>query len=219
MLQAGFPFTYTTPADAPRGIMEITFNSDQAAKTAKKLVSGFGAVLSEVASEAPKVFKRDEKTRPNLEQLVLSVIELEPASVTKIRKLVAEMSGGQKPNPEEFNSSIDSVVQSGLANEIEAKGRKLLAITDQGKKALAESREASSKTHSDAESRQNNSSWSLDWAFPANQLEVLRSAKRLSSAVMDVAANGTDKQQLLAAAELEKVRKRIHAILAGTKLD
>lgn len=199
--------------------MEITFNSDQAAKTAKKLVSGLGAVLSEVASEAPQVFKRDEKTQPNLEQLVLSAIELEPASVTRIRKLVAEMRGGQKPNPEEFNSAIESVVQSGLANEIEAKGRKLLAITDEGKKSLAESREASSKTGSDAESRQNNSSWSLDWAFPANQLEVLRSAKRLSSAVMDVAANGTEKQQLLAAAELEKVRKRIHAILAGTKLD
>ncbi len=199
--------------------MDITFNSKQAADTAKKLVSGIGAVLSEVASDASNVFKTAEKLRPELTTLVLSAIELEPASVTKIRKLVTEMRSGQKPTQDEFSSAIDSLLSSGLASETEVKGRKLIAITEEGKTELAAVREPGSKKESGDSESEGKNTWTFDWAFQNNQIEVLRSAKRLSSAVMDVAANGTEKQQLLAAAELEKVRKRIHAILAGTQLD
>lgn len=199
--------------------MEIKINTGQASKTAKKLLAGIGELLSEASTDISEIFKSHTDQQTTLENLLLSAVEAEPASKTKLRKLVSEAQNGRRPAPNEFDSALEAALAAGFITEL-AKGTKtLLKLTESGAKRLEELRAPKAPSDGSQAAEREGKTMTMDWALKTNQIEVLRSAKRLGSAVMDVAQNGTEKQQLLAAAELEKVRKRIHAILAGTQLD
>ena len=199
--------------------MEIKINTGQASKTAKKLLAGIGELLSEASTDFSEIFKSQTDQPATLENMLLSALEAEPASKTKLRKLVAEAQNGQRPAPNEFDSALEAALAAGFIIEATKNAKTLLKLSEPGAKRLEELRAPKAPSDGADAAEREGRKMSLDWALKTNQIEVLRSAKRLGSAVMDVAQNGTEKQQLLAAAELEKVRKRIHAILAGTQLD
>lgn len=169
--------------------------------------------VSNAVAEAAAAAKRNlgqsgsYSPEPTIEDQVLTALKDGALSSVNLRKKIAELNGGIRPNQSELTAAIANLVaQLFVAEQVKGE-RKLYELTELGLKQASRPEPSPSGTDSSKCNCTNHS------------LGTLRAAQRLSGVVLDVTTNGTKEQQQLAAKELEHARTRILQILADSQID
>lgn len=182
------------------------FSSGEAGEIARKLIVSVSNAVAEAAAAASKNLG-SPKTRSevlDLENQILSSLDVRPISLVTLRKKIAEANSGRTPDQVEFERTLEGLVASKLISKTISKDRELFALTEEGQSRATI---ADSVDMAGEEGAENHESFS-----------VMKSAGRISTLLFEVASNGTERQKALVTEELESMRSRILAILADDKL-
>jgi DNA-binding PadR family transcriptional regulator len=169
--------------------------------------------VSNAVAEAAAAAKRNlgesaaDSSEPTHEDQILIALKDGALSSVNLRKKIADLNGGLRPNQSELTSAMANLVaQLFVAEQVNGE-RKLYELTELGLQQASRPEPSPSGTDSSKCNCGNHS------------LGTLKAAQRLSSVVLDVTTNGTKEQQQLAAKELEHARTRILQILADSQID
>ena len=145
---------------------------------------------------------RGRAPRGDVRAAVLLLLAEEPMHGYQLMQAIAERSGGRwTPSPGAIYPTISQLEDEALVTVIAESGRKLVTLTDAGRRHVEEGRKtwpdpfAGGPTHG-----------------PGGDLHGL--LEQLHGAVRQVARSGTDAQRTAAAAVLGEARRSIYLLLA-----
>ena len=145
--------------------------------------------------------------RGDVRSAILDVLAVEPMNGYQIIQQIAERSGGAwKPSPGSVYPTVQQLEDEGLVEGTDGQGRRLLTLTEEGRRYVAE--------HPDEMAR----TWA---AFDAASEEETGSHGELKpvigqvmGAVWQVVVSGTKQQQAEAAEILADTRRKLYGLLA-----
>ena len=146
--------------------------------------------------------RRGRAPRGDVRAAVLILLGEEPMHGYQLMHAIAERSGGRwTPSPGAIYPTLSQLEDEGLVTITRESGRKLAALTDQGRAVLADDDNPVADPFATFEGEQ-----------PVADLRDLMG--QLGGAVRQVARAGTPDQQAAAAATLAEARKSIYLLLA-----
>lgn len=145
---------------------------------------------------------RGRAPRGDVRTAVLLLLEQEPMHGYQLMQSIAERTGGQwTPSPGAIYPTINQLEDEGLVTITADSGRKLVTLTDTGRRELDENRET----------------WGDPFAgFDTdNAPDLRRLLRELIDATRQVWKAGSDEQRLDAAKILTDARRDLYLLLAG----
>ena len=150
------------------------------------------------AGRGPKVRRGDVRTA------ILDVLAVEPMNGYQVIQQIAERSGGAwKPSPGSVYPTVQQLEDEGLVEGVENERRRLLQLTDSGRRYVEEHPDELAAT------------WHAFEDSDAEETSDLKPAiGQVMGAVWQVVTTGTRQQQAEAAEILADTRKRLYGLLA-----
>ena len=167
---------------------------------------GFGPGGPGRGPEGPRGWHgRGRRGRGNVRAAILALLAEEPRHGYAIMTELAERSGGLwRPSPGSVYPVLQQLQDEGLVTSSDSEGRKVFALTDEGRRHVEE--------HAD-ELRE---PWQVAEHGPRARVQSLMGASMaLAAAVQQVARLADDEQATEALAVLEEARRSMYRILAG----
>ena len=145
--------------------------------------------------------------RGDVRAAILDVLAVEPMNGYQIIQQIAERSGGAwKPSPGSVYPTVQQLEDEGLVEGTDGQGRRLLTLTEEGRRYVAE--------HPDEMAR----TWAAFDAAPEEESgghgELKPVIGQVMGAVWQVVVSGTKQQQAEAAEILADTRRRLYGLLA-----
>jgi DNA-binding PadR family transcriptional regulator len=161
-------------------------------------MAGLFGLAQQAPSRAPKVRRGDVRAA------ILDVLAVEPMNGYQIIQQIAERSGGVwKPSPGSVYPTVQQLEDEGLVEGVQAEGRRLLQLTEQGRGYVEGHPEEMAAT------------WR---AFEAAGEEDTGDLKpvigQVMSAVWQIIVSGSAQQQAEAAEILAETRRKLYGLLA-----
>ena len=179
----------------------------------RQIVEELIGFVRDKASEAKSRNFAPKPTGQQVERAILSAISAEAKNVTEIVKTIGIASGGTwQPTAGEVQTTLASLVESGMVASKTKGDRKTYSITKDGAQLLADSAENSTAENTAAKPKNGTNMSNLSW-LDCNP-EFLKATSKLAPAMLDIAQTANRDQQSKAAAVLEKARHELHLILA-----
>ncbi len=161
---------------------------------------GLAQAGGQAAARGPRVRRGDVRTA------ILDVLAVEPMNGYQIIQQIAERSGGAwKPSPGSVYPTVQQLEDEGLVEGIsEAGGRRLLQLTESGRRYVEEHPEELADT------------WRpfSEGEDPQETHDLKPVIGQVMAAVWQVVVSGTRQQQAEAAEILADTRKRLYGLLA-----
>jgi DNA-binding PadR family transcriptional regulator len=134
------------------------------------------------------------------------VLAVEPMNGYQIIQQIAERSGGAwKPSPGSVYPTVQQLEDEGLVEGDESGGRRLLRLTEQGRRFVEEHPDELAATWRSFEESEED---------PEAMLDLKSAIGQVTGAVWQVVVGGTRQQQAEAAEILAETRKKLYALLA-----
>ena len=163
-------------------------------------VQGLLGLAGAVKTGAPKVRRGDVRAA------ILDVLAVEPMNGYQIIQQIAERShGGWKPSPGSVYPTVQQLEDEGLVEGRETDGRRLLQLTEQGRRYVEEHPDELAATWRPFEDDTEGEPESHDLKPVIGQV---------MSAVWQVVVSGTAQQRAEAAEILADTRRRLYGLLA-----
>ena len=140
---------------------------------------------------------------------ILDVLAVEPMNGYQIIQQIAERSGGAwKPSPGSVYPTVQQLEDEGLVEGTDGQGRRLLTLTEEGRRYVAEHPDEMARTWAafDAASEEG-----AGHGGPGDLKPVIG---QVMGAVWQVVVSGTKQQQAEAAEILADTRRRLYGLLA-----
>jgi DNA-binding PadR family transcriptional regulator len=159
-----------------------------------------GLVQAGGATRGPKVRRGDVRSA------ILDVLAVEPMNGYQVIQQIAERSGGAwKPSPGSVYPTIQQLEDEGLVEGAEGGGRRLLTLTEAGRRYVEDHPEELAETWRPFEE-------DAEPADPSPDLKPVTG--QVMSAVWQVMTTGTRQQRAEAAEILADTRRRLYGLLA-----
>jgi DNA-binding PadR family transcriptional regulator len=163
-------------------------------------VAGLLGLAQGTVNRGPKVRRGDVRAA------ILDVLAVEPMNGYQIIQQIAERSGGAwKPSPGSVYPTVQQLEDAGLVEGHEADGRRLLQLTDAGRRYVEEHPEEMAAT------------WKVfdEGPEPGHETGDLKPViGQVMAAVWQIVVSGTRQQQAEAAEILADTRRRLYGLLA-----
>ena len=144
--------------------------------------------------------------RGDVRTAILDVLAVEPMNGYQIIQQIAERSGGAwKPSPGSVYPTVQQLEDEGLVEGDESGGRRLLRLTEQGRRFVEEHPDELAATWRSFEESEED---------PEAMLDLKSAIGQVTGAVWQVVVGGTRQQQAEAAEILAETRKKLYALLA-----
>jgi DNA-binding PadR family transcriptional regulator len=142
--------------------------------------------------------------RGDVRAAILDVLAVEPMNGYQIIQQIAERSGGAwKPSPGSVYPTVQQLEDEGLVEALDGERRRLLQLTDSGRRYVEEHPDELAAT------------WRAFEDSEEGETSDLKSAiGQVMGAVWQIVSTGTRQQQAEAAEILAETRKRLYGLLA-----
>jgi DNA-binding PadR family transcriptional regulator len=164
--------------------------------------------LAQSGGHVPHMPRAPKVRRGDVRAAILDVLAVEPMNGYQIIQQIAERSGGAwKPSPGSVYPTVQQLEDEGLVEGTDGAGRRLLTLTDAGRRYVEEHPDEMAAT------------WrAFDEAASAEQEATGPDLKpvigQVMGAVWQVVTTGTRQQQAEAAEILADTRRRLYGLLA-----
>jgi DNA-binding PadR family transcriptional regulator len=145
--------------------------------------------------------------RGDVRAAILDVLAVEPMNGYQIIQQIAERSGGAwKPSPGSVYPTVQQLEDEGLVEGTDGQGRRLLTLTEEGRRYVAEHPDEMARTWAafDAAAEE-------ETGGPGDLKPVIG---QVMGAVWQVVVSGTKQQRAEAAEILADTRRRLYGLLA-----
>jgi DNA-binding PadR family transcriptional regulator len=161
-------------------------------------VSGLLGLAQTGVGRAPKVRRGDVRAA------ILDVLAVEPMNGYQVIQQIAERSGGAwKPSPGSVYPTVQQLEDEGLVEGRDGDGRRLLQLTEEGKRYVAEHPDELAAT------------WrAFDEANEQETGDLKPVIGQVMAAVWQVVTSGTRQQRAEAAEILGETRRKLYGLLA-----
>ena len=162
-------------------------------------VAGLLGLAQGAGTKGPKVRRGDVRTA------ILDVLAVEPMNGYQIIQQIAERTDGAwKPSPGSVYPTVQQLEDEGLVSGVEGSGRRLLRLTDEGRRYVEEHPEELAATWKPFD----------EGAETESSPDLKPVIGQVMSAVWQVMTSGTRQQQAEAAEILADTRRRLYGLLA-----
>jgi DNA-binding PadR family transcriptional regulator len=139
--------------------------------------------------------------RGDVRTAILAVLEEEPRHGYEVITELERRSGGRwRPSPGSVYPTLQMLEDEGLVTGEERDGRRVFALTDDGRRELAE--------------RRDRTGWTPPWEGRDEVGPLREAAFSVMAAAMQAGGSGNEHQQQMALDALTEARKKIYAALA-----
>ncbi|UJP09370.1 PadR family transcriptional regulator [Microbacterium sp. KUDC0406] len=167
---------------------------------------GPGAAIWEAMEQLRNAFEQRVPTprmgRGDVRAAVLALLAEQPMHGYQIINEISERSGGTwKPSAGSVYPTLQLLADEGLIEAVEDNGRKTYSLTDAGREATADDKQAP---------------WEASASRPGAHLAALpKAGMELAAAAAQVGRTGSPEQVQQAVEVLEDARRKLYAILAA----
>lgn len=167
--------------------------------------AGFGGPPGGHGFGGPRGRRRGRRPRGDVRAAILVLLDEEPRNGYGIMQEIEERSAGVwRPSPGSVYPVLQQLEDEGLVRADQSGERKVIQLTDAGKKYVEEHREAFGTP------------WDTAAAGVSDEMMELRTLIfQVGAAVREVVTSGTDEQHAQARAVLAEARRSLYRILAG----
>jgi DNA-binding PadR family transcriptional regulator len=160
--------------------------------------------LAQSGSANPFVPKGPKVRRGDVRAAILDVLAVEPMNGYQVIQQIAERSGGiWKPSPGSVYPTVQQLEDEGLVEGVDSERRRLLQLTDEGRRYVEEHPDELAAT------------WRAFEQVEEDQTADLKPAiGQVMGAVWQIVTSGTRQQQAEAAEILADTRRRLYGLLA-----
>jgi DNA-binding PadR family transcriptional regulator len=176
--------------------------------------------LKSIASKGFNAVSAPNTSQPSedeFEAAILFSLTAEPLTITELVSAISLQSAGRfNPSAGKTHELLGKLAENKLVSKKVESERRLFAISDKGKRRLAELKESTDAQAGDSPEAAESSGRPDGKTSDNPKAKLLKSSGALAQTVSQLTHFASSKQQTEAAELISQVNKKLHAILAET---